>query len=93
MKLYTPAWAYAPLLVLVVVWAMSSASEPAANMLVETGLLAPGSESLILLPGAHGGGLAASSFIIYLGLVFVLGPLFTLADALEYAPLSAEDVD
>lgn len=93
MKLYSPAWALTPLLVLAVVWALAAISEPAANTLVETGLLAPGPSSIIPLPGTHGGGLAPASFIIYFGLGCILGPLFTLADALEYAPAAEQDLD
>ena len=55
-----------------------------AEFLVETGLLAPTGSALILLPGAHGTGVGLASVIIYVGVGFVLGSLFSLSKALDY---------
>lgn len=84
MALHKKSWAVLPFIVLILCWAAAATSPKAANLLVETGFLTPQSSALFDLPGAHGAGLGVFNVLLYVGVMFVVGPIWSVATSLDY---------
>lgn len=84
MALHKKSWAVLPFIVLILCWAAAAASPKAANLLVETGFLTPQSSALFVLPGAQGAGLGVFNVLLYVGVMFVVGPIWSVATSLDY---------
>lgn len=84
MALHKKSWAMLPFVVLILCWAVAAASPKAANLLVETGFLTPQPSALFDLPGAHGAGLGVFNVLLYVGVMFIIGPIWSVATSLDY---------
>lgn len=84
MKLHSPSWVLAPIILFILVWLSSISSQSAAESLVETGLLTTKDSAFLHLPGSHGAGIGVFSVVIYVGVALVVGPVVSLFSALDF---------
>lgn len=84
MALHKKSWAILPFVVFILCWVAAATSPKAANLLVETGFLTPQPSALVDLPGAHGAGLGVFNALLYVGVMFVVGPVWSVATSLDY---------